>query len=928
MANIKVLIYDQANTEYDVSYIQEIPLSLNFLIADVSSPDKRNTSFSKSINFPGTKEVDRFFSLIWRLNNNLIPFDPRLKCKIKYYVNELLQLDGDLQLIKVVVDPESKEKTYQTQATGVIGNLFLSIGDAYLTDINLSSYNHALTKANVVASWTATAGTGYYYGLINYGQNQVNSEAEYHIKHLRPQIYKRELLSKIFTAAGYTWTSAYLDSAYFKAQVIPFSNEYLNLGTTAITNSQFYARRNATQTGVTDPLSYTSNWIGTRGFNTSEVVLFNEDNVLPYNDGGAQYATGTGIFTPATTNNFKLETLINVELAVTNTLGTATNMVINSAIIEVYITKYNGIGWQAVAVNTVVLTAVTCATLTSPTYQIYCTAPNFSMLATENYRVEILGSINVDLYTAGAIPVVGGTSNWKFNPKINSTYNAKLVNNEIIEGGTVEVNQCLPTEVKQIDWLMTEVKAANLYMIPNPSKTNDYIIEPRDSGFYTGTDNWSEYLDFSKEYEVLPVSELDTKRYEFWNKQDSDEFNAAYFKEYKETYGFGYTDCVSDFIKPIKKTELIYSPTPIVSNNINGLILPKIYKNDNGTIKPMKSVIRSLYNGGVINLSYGSWTLKSSLAGDTVYTTYPFVGDCDNPYNPTLSLGWDTPHKLYYNYINATYTNNSLKNKYYSKMINQLSDKKSRVVKAWFNLDELTIKRFSFRKAIWIDHFNAWFYVEKIENYNVMERQSTLVTLLKLENYSNWVGSNTVGLPDPEPIGTERIINGNYSNGTNNTNNGTASHIVGGSGNFIAAGATDIQLDNCTNIVVLGDVTGFRGIGLSNVVIPNTSSNSTISAPNTLLVITADVYLDVTYHNRTLLIDATLGNITVYWDYVTMQGVEVTLIRVDTSVNLVYMNDVDAVATVIGNAVPYDLGMVQYDAIPFTSYGSVIYIAK
>ena len=84
MDNIRVVLYDQANTLYDVSYIKEIPLSLNFLIADVKNPDKRSATFTKTINFPGTKEIDRFFSLIWRLNNNLASFDPRLKCKIKY----------------------------------------------------------------------------------------------------------------------------------------------------------------------------------------------------------------------------------------------------------------------------------------------------------------------------------------------------------------------------------------------------------------------------------------------------------------------------------------------------------------------------------------------------------------------------------------------------------------------------------------------------------------------------------------------------------------------------------------------------------------------------------------------------------------------------------------------------------------------------
>ncbi len=934
MANIKVLLYDQAGVEYDVSYIQEIPLSLSYLIADVKDPSKRNTTFSKTINF-NSKDVDLFFRVIWKLNSTLTTFDPRLKCKIKYYVNEVLQLDGDLQLIKVIVDPDSKTVNYQTTATGTIGNLFLAIGDAYLTDLDFSAYDHSLTKANVTNSWipatsvTGVIGSGYYYGLINWGENQILTDVEYHVKHMRPQLYKREYMEKIFAAAGYTWTSTYLDSAYYKSQLIPPTKEYLTLGATGIANSQFYARRNSTQTGTATACSLSGNWSGYKFLNNlstpSEKVLFNEDNVLPYNDAGGNYATGTGIFSPTTTNTFIIETLVNFDVVLANvgaTAGAASYAVISSATIQVFITQFNGVGWQAVGTNSVFIPYTTLSGLTS-SQQVYVQIPSWAALATENYRVEIAGNISFSLFTATNVAIVDGATTWRFDSKVNSTYSARLLNNNITEGGFLEINQCIPTEVKQIDWLMTEIKAANLYMIPNPDKEKDYIIEPRDDGFYTGEDNWSELLDFSKDYEVLPVSELDTKRYEFWNKQDSDQYNDAYFKQYKQTYGFGYTDCVSEFVKPVKKTELIYAPTPIVDNQVNGLILPKIFKNDNGTIKPMKSVIRQLYRGGNINMSYGGWKLRSSIAGDTVYNYYPFVGEVDNPYSPTLSLNWDTPQKVYYNYINATYTNNNLKNKYYSKMINQLSDKRSAVVKAYFNLNELKVKDFSFRKVVWVDHFNCYFYIQNFE-YIMNTQQSTLVTMLKLQEYDTWQ-SNTIELPNEDPSELNRIVNGNYSNGINNTNNGNASHIVNGRGNFIASGATDIQLDNCTNVVVNGDVSAFRGIGLSNVVITNASNNSTITAPSPFVIVQNDIYLDVTYHGKKLFIDASSNDITIYWDNANMANCEVTIVRADASAFNVYMSDVDVSTSVMGVGIPVNLGMVVYDSFKFTSLGLEIY---
>jgi len=158
---VKVLLYDQAGTEYDVSYIQEIPIAITKAIADVKNPANRNSDFSKTINFPGTKEVERFFSFIWRLNNTLATFDPRLKCDIKYYVNDRIQLNGDLQLLKVNLDPLSNEKIYECSVTGTLGNLFLAIGDKYLTDLDFSAYDHTLSKTNVKNSWVpGTSVTG------------------------------------------------------------------------------------------------------------------------------------------------------------------------------------------------------------------------------------------------------------------------------------------------------------------------------------------------------------------------------------------------------------------------------------------------------------------------------------------------------------------------------------------------------------------------------------------------------------------------------------------------------------------------------------------------------------------------------------------------------------------------------------------------
>jgi DNA polymerase/3'-5' exonuclease PolX len=63
-----------------------------------------------------------------------------------------------------------------------------------------------------------------------------------------------------------------------------------------------------------------------------------------------------------------------------------------------------------------------------------------------------------------------------------SFFNASLLDNNIIEGGTVEMNQILPTQTKQIDFLTSEIKLHNLYMEVDPDNDKNYIIDILASG--------------------------------------------------------------------------------------------------------------------------------------------------------------------------------------------------------------------------------------------------------------------------------------------------------------------------------------------------------------------------------------------------------------------------------------------------------------
>lgn len=920
MANIKVIITDQAGTQWDVSYIQEIPMSLNFAIADLRSPDKRNSTFSKTIEFPATNEINRLFRSIWQMNISLLDFDPNLKMGINYYIDNVEQLNGDLQLLKINVDGDGAPLTYETSAVGRLGNLFTAIGDKYLTDLDFSAYNHILSKANVKASWIAAIGSGYVYPLIDYGLNNINTETEYHVKYLRPALYKKEILDKIFASAGKTYTSTYFNSTYFKRQIVPGTSQFFNLSTSDADNSQFFARRNANQTGTANNCLLLTTWKLISGTEIKDVVIFNDDTSGPYYDPANIYNTATGVYTVANTNSYSLTTIINYEFDIANTSGTAVSINFAAGSVQISIEKFNGTSWVSVATNSVFFAGAYASLVFSGQLSVVIPANTFT--TGDTYRVSMNPyNLSFSLLDAGSSTVTTGTTTATVKAKLDSQYYVNLTSTVITEGYTVEVNQAIPTNIKQAEWLMAEFNAANLYMEVDKNNSNNYIIEPREAdtisgspGFYTGLVDWSDKLDISLPHEVYPMGDLDFKRKEYTYKQDSDEFNTKYFKEYAETFGFKFLDITNDFTKPTIKTELVYSNTPIVGNDLNGLIVPVIRTNDNGVYTSLKANIRSLYYGGVINLSFGTWTLKSS-SGDEVLSNYPFAGDCDNPYAPTFTLNWNTPHNIFYNYQLATYTDNNLYNRFYSRQNNQTTDKNSKIVKAYFDLRNFDIEAFDFRNVVYAGKpLDSYFYVNSIPNYDVLNPKSTMVELLKLADYD---GFSPVAIEAPPQMNTNmnRIINGNYSNGTNNTNHGSNSHITGGSGNFIAAGAENIQLRNCANVVVNPDVTNFVGDGISNRVITSNESNTVSKQNSPSVTITSNTTIDASYNGKTVFIDDSLGAITITSDTANMTDCEIVFIKTSGTGTATNFTDIDATVTISGHATPYAVIPGQYDKI-------------
>lgn len=764
MNDIKILLYTQQTpaVEYDVSYIDEIPISLNYLIADIRTPDKINSSFSKTINLPGTKEVNRFFELIWKSNISLNYFNPNYKCNFLYYINGVLQLQGDLQLIKINVNDVSGEVVYECSCKGTIGNLFSALNDLYLTDLDFSEYNHTLTPTNVSNSWATSIiknstsqafalGEGYVYPLINYGKTTVNMETDYPINYFRPALYKKTIIDKIFEKASlslasgsYSYTSSYLTSNYYLSHIVPCTNDKFTKSAQQLIDNQMYVNVNsqfslAALGTIFNSINntYSAYYLQPIGSGSQQTIIFNQTTPTPYNDAAGKYSSGTGLFTQTTpffgTTIYNTTTVINFDLVfrLATPSGTADYVQILTGDVTVRIK--DTIGYSVINTFSLVneqasFTTTTLAPLTNR--QISVSTPSFYAIGSIPINVQIeYTNLTYEVRDVLNIPLAAGSSDFYTDIKTGTNWIMNYANQEIVQGDTVNLNSLLPNNIKINDWLNAEIKLGNLFIDVDKTNPLNYIIEDRPSFYTSQYVDWSDKRDYSQPRQVLPMGLQDTKQITFKYKADNDYFNDKYQRDYLQPLGTKITEIESDFIKNKLDVEVLYSPTPLVGNNSNGLIIPYIYKVDSNVISPTQANIRSLYYAGLKTLSYGTWNFTSSNSTSTSYSTFPFAGDCDDPYNPTLTINWATPYEIYYDYIPATYPSSNLYSRYYETYYNLINDVNSKLEVRFYNLTPYDIKNLDFRKLVFDD---GYYIINKVLDYDFTKQQSTKVELLKL----------------------------------------------------------------------------------------------------------------------------------------------------------------------------------------------------
>src|SRR5215216_1164216 len=83
-----------------IELYDDVSLSLNYSVADIRTPEKRNSDYSKAIVVPGTKNNNELLAHVFDVSANRL-FNPNKKVHAEIVVDTIVIMKGILRLVKI-----------------------------------------------------------------------------------------------------------------------------------------------------------------------------------------------------------------------------------------------------------------------------------------------------------------------------------------------------------------------------------------------------------------------------------------------------------------------------------------------------------------------------------------------------------------------------------------------------------------------------------------------------------------------------------------------------------------------------------------------------------------------------------------------------------------------------------------------------------
>jgi hypothetical protein len=711
-----------------IDLLENVSIPITYSIADIRNPEQRQGTFTKTISIPGTKTNNKLFSHIFKISKLSIStdFNPALKADCLILEDSIEILRGSLRLLDISYQ-ENGEIIYNCVVFGETSDLFFSINNDKLTDLDLSAYNHLWTKDSVENSWSATRGIGYIYPMIDYGTNDNLTLSRWAIKDFFPAIYVKQYLDSIFAKAGFTYSSAFFNSAFFKTLIVPFNKQNLKLSAADILNRSASVKMLGATTLDSTTLQFASNvrqgisqqtynnWGWTEEVNDPNNNFISTGFTAPvngwYNLDIFFNANSWDVLTYPTGTSATNDRYYNMAIDVVN-INTGLKLVQNFTVRE-----------QRISDSLNVINP--CQN------KIYVAAGHVikvNLIITQTFTY----TTNITASSPGACRLIVDSA----------SYFRVTAQEQLAENSPIPIKSVIPENVLCKDFISGLIKMFNLYIEPDKANAKNLIIKTRDT-FYSDETNildWTDKVNYNVPWKITPLGELDFKRLIFRYKDDQDKYNKRYRNSYLEPYGTKNVVVGNDFLTNDKIIEPLFSATPSYRPDLKSIskrIYPIIVSD---TEQTTGSNIRILQYPGPKFTDL--WTLTSDSGSTYIFNNYPYVGMVNDADNPTYDIAFDVPKEIYWSMNANNYTNNNLYNAYYSKMISEIVDQDSKLIEVEVLLTAQDLFNINFAKKIFIN--NNYYILNKIIDADRTQTNLTRVELLKLKAGVSFTASTGV----------------------------------------------------------------------------------------------------------------------------------------------------------------------------------------
>jgi hypothetical protein len=714
---------------------EDIGAELNYAIDDIKDFSARNTNYSKTINIPGNANNNKVFGHIYNFtsgNNYGITdptatnvgynFDPTKQANCQIFVNKIQVFKGVLRLLEITIQNGVIE--YQCAVFGELGGFASAIGNKLLNDPEMfgyfsDEYDEVWNETIVQNSWSASgvaSGLGIVYPLIDYGQ--CNNGHDWHLNAFRPAFFVHELIDKIIDFSGYTYTSAFFDTPYFRSLIIPNNKANLEqLTKDLLLVESTVCVESGSDVGKTDNVTFNL---------TQNKVLFST----------LDYATYKFEGTNGTLGKLKLYGWFTISMPGTFVPSTFTIKV-----------KYNG------------------SDIITQNFEQNVENQNIPIDWIIDLTLNNLDTIVVQatFYTGVAYSTLCPVS-LKLEFEADYATNADAQYTKLISMGN-----CLPKGIQQKDFFASICRMFNLYVYEDPQKSTHLLIEPyiefyrKGAGFLKVNDvgelllhgepgdatgllllsdptadsiDWSNKVDYSKEISIKPMSELNARYYDFVYTEDDDYYNEAYNKKYNESYGDRKYDSVFQFAEDRSEVKLIFSPSVLTNDSTDSKLRTNLFKaveENNVLIKERKdNNIRIMFFKKVTTAT--GWKIKKETTeGEGNLTSnlfvYPYAGHIDDPILPTTDINYGVPNEVYFKLANP-YPTANLFIAWWDEYLAEIINKDSKLLTCYLYLTVQDIHSLDFAQLIYID--GALWRLNKIVDFNPSIPQTTKCELLRV----------------------------------------------------------------------------------------------------------------------------------------------------------------------------------------------------